>query len=62
MAFYLRNNTPLVWIIDPDERTIDAHRPGLPSTHHSAGDVITGAPVMRDFTLDVGELFAALDG
>ena len=61
MAFYLWNHTPVGWVIDPDERTVDVHRPGLPSTRQRPGDMITAAPVLPNFTLDVGELFAALD-
>ena len=34
---------------------------GLPSTRQRPGDMITAAPVLPNFTLDVGELFAALD-
>ncbi len=60
LTFYMRNNTPLVWVIDPAERTLDAHRPGLPSTHHTPGDIITAEPVLADFRLDVGALFAVL--
>jgi len=60
LTFYMRNNTPLAWVIDPAERTLDAHRPGLPTTHHTAGDVITAEPVLPDFRLDVGALFAVL--
>ncbi len=61
LAFYLRAGIPLVWIVDPEERTIAAHRPGQPSTLHREGDVIDAAPVLSEFALDVGELFAALD-
>ena len=61
LAFYLRNNTPLVWVVDPIERTIDAHRPNLPSTTHAVGDVITAAPVLPDFVLDLEKLFATID-
>lgn len=61
LAFYLRAGIPLVWIVDLEERTIAAHRPGQPSTIHRAGDVIDAAPVLSEFALDVGELFAALD-
>ncbi len=60
LAFYMRNNTPLVWVIDPDDRTLDAHRPGAPSTHHTVGDTIDAAPVLPDFRLDVGALFGVL--
>ena len=60
LTFYMRNNTPLVWIIDPIDRTLDAYRPGQPSTHHTPGDIITAEPVLPDFRLDVGALFAVL--
>ena len=61
VSFYMRNETPLLWVVDPDERTIDVYRPGLPSTRHTTGDFITGEPVLPDFRLDVGALFAVLD-
>jgi Uma2 family endonuclease len=61
LAFYLRNNIPLVWVIDPVEGTIDAHRPGLASTQHRAGDIISADPVLPDFRLDVAELFATVE-
>ena len=61
LAFYLRNNIPLVWVVDPIERTIDAHRPNLPSTTHSFGDVIAADPVLPDFVLDLDKLFATID-
>ena len=61
LAFYLRAGTPLVWIVDPEEETVAVHRPGRPSTLHRAGDILDAAPVLASFTLDVGELFAALD-
>ena len=61
LAFYTRNEIPLVWVVDPEERTIDAYRPGQPTTRHGAGDVIGAEPVLPDFRLDVGALFAVLD-
>jgi Uma2 family endonuclease len=61
VSFYMRNETPLLWVVDPDERTIDVYRPGLPSTRHGAGEVISGEPVLPDFRLDVAALFAVLD-
>jgi Uma2 family endonuclease len=61
LAFYLRNNTPLVWVIDPIERTLDAHRPAQPSTTHHLGEVIDAAPVLPDFRLDLNQLFSSLN-
>ena len=61
LAFYIRAGVPLVWIVDPEDRTIDAHRPGKPSTRHGVGEVIRADPVLTDFELSLDELFAVLD-
>lgn len=59
--FYIRSGTPLVWLIDPIDRTLIAYRPARPATHHVAPEVIGAAPVLRDFRLDLQELFALAD-
>lgn len=61
LAFYLRSGVPLVWIIDPEERTLAAHRPGLPSTLHAAGDVIGAEPVLAGLELALDDVFSVLD-
>ncbi|MGK2966842.1 MAG: Uma2 family endonuclease [Tepidiformaceae bacterium] len=61
LAFYLRTGVPLVWIVDPETRRIDAHRPGVPSVSYEAPDVMGGEPVLPGLALDLGELFAVLD-
>lgn len=62
LAFYLRTGVPLTWIIDPGERTLTAYRPGEPPVLHTVTDVVRGEPVLPNFTLDLGNLFAELDG
>jgi Uma2 family endonuclease len=61
LAFYLRAGVPLVWIVDPDERTIAVYAPGSPPKMFSAGDVLDARPVLSEFSLPVSDLFAALD-
>ena len=61
LAFYLRTGVPLTWIVDPEERTLTAYRPGEPPTVHSAPEVIGAEPVLRGLVLDLAELFGVLD-
>lgn len=61
LAFYLRAGMPLVWIIDPDDRTLAEYRPGQPSIVHVAPEVIGAEPVLSALQLDLTQLFAVLD-
>ena len=58
--FYIRAGTRLLWLVDPDTETVTAYRPGQAPTVHRAPAVIDAQPVLRDFSLDVGALFAVL--
>jgi Uma2 family endonuclease len=61
LAFYLRTRVPLTWIIDPDERTLTAYRPGEPPSVYTAPEFVGAEPVLDGFPLDLGRLFAELD-
>lgn len=61
LAFYLRTGVPLTWIIDPDERTLLAYRPGEPSVLHQPPEKVGAEPVLPGFELDLGALFAEID-
>jgi len=61
LAFYLRAGVPLVWIIDPIARTLDAHQPGAPSAHHTENDTVYAELVLPGFELKLQDLFSRLD-
>jgi Uma2 family endonuclease len=60
VALYGRIGTSLVWVIDPDRETITSFRPGEAGIVHRRGDVLDARPVLREFGLDVAELFDAV--
>ena len=61
VAFYLRAGVPLTWVIDPDELTLDAYRPGQPTEQFVMRGTVSAAPVLPDFSLDLAELFSVLE-
>ncbi len=56
----IANGCPLGWYIDPERRTIDVYRPGLPPERLSADGFLDGAPVLPGFRLPVAEVFGWL--
>jgi len=61
LAFYLRTGVPLVWLVDPELRRVDAYRAGEPSLTFEGEDVVTAEPVLAGFELPLPELFSVLD-
>lgn len=54
---YLRRGVPLVWVVDPDDRTVGVHRASeLPRTLDET-DELTGEEVLPELKLKVAELF-----
>jgi Uma2 family endonuclease len=58
---YLAAGSAVVWVIDPERRTIEVHTRDAPVRRLHAGDVLDGAPVLPDFRCAVAELFEGLD-
>ena len=54
---YLRLGVPLVWVIDPDDRTVTIFRPGQSHALFREDDELTGGEVLPDFRCRVKELF-----
>lgn len=61
LAFYLRTGVAIVWIVDPDDRTVSVYRPGEPAQLFRGGDVLDGSPVLSSFELPVDDLFSVLE-
>jgi Uma2 family endonuclease len=55
---YLNAGVRLVWVINPDLRTVKVHVPGQPIAEHRNGDELTGGEVMPGFRCLVSSLFA----
>lgn len=59
--FYLRSGVTIVWVVDPEFRTLTEYRAdAAPKTWRGEAHV-AAAPVLSAFVLDLRELFAAMD-
>ena len=47
----------LVWVLDPDYRTVDIYRPGASTTGLTENDTLDGSDVLPGFSCAVSELF-----
>ena len=54
---WLGAGTRLVWVIDPEARSVTAHRPAHPAEVFLESDTLVGAPVLSDFRVRVRDLF-----
>lgn len=57
---YLAAGVALVWIVNPDRRTIRAYRQDGTTRSFRAGDVIESEPALPGFRLVVGDVFPAV--
>ncbi len=54
---WLSAGVPLVWVIDPPQRTVVIHRQGQPPQTLRSKDILTGEPVLPEFQIRVSQLF-----
>lgn len=54
---YFANGTKLVWIVDPDEKTVEIFTSPEESTTLTATDTLTGGTVLPGFELPLAEYF-----
>lgn len=56
---YLTAGVALVWVADPDARTVTAHRPNTAPAVFAAGDTLAADPVIPGFAVPVADLLPA---
>jgi Uma2 family endonuclease len=56
---YLTAGALLVWVADPDARTVTVHQPGTAPVVLAATDTLTAPPVIPGFAVLVGDLLPA---
>ena len=54
---WLSHGVILVWVADPDTRTVDVYQQDAPTITVTEDDVLDGSPVLAGFTLPVREVF-----
>ncbi len=59
---FLRARVPLVWVIDPNQRTVNVRRPDGRDVTLRENDELTGEDVLAGFRCKVAELFAVPSG
>jgi Uma2 family endonuclease len=60
VAFYLLSGVRLIWFVDPDDETLIAYRGGESPHTYRPPDVVSAAPVLSSFRLDLGQLFGGM--
>jgi Uma2 family endonuclease len=58
---YFSAGVRLVWMVDPDARTVTVYTAPDQSIVLGEADTLTGDPVLPGFTLPLRDLFAELD-
>lgn len=58
IAQYLKRGVPLVWVVHPEDRTVDVHRPGTAPVNLREVDDLSAPDVLPDFRCKVSDLFA----
>ena len=58
VAMWLEAGVRLLWLVDPDRRTVAVHEPGRGPRVLGEGEELDGGEVLPDFRVAVAELFA----
>lgn len=56
---WLSHGVRLVWVVHPETRTVDVHRPDAAVATLSEGDALDGLDVLQDFSCTVNAVFGA---
>lgn len=58
VEIYLAAGVRLVWVVDPEARTVAVHAPGRASRSLGVGDALDGEDVLPGYRLPLADLFA----
>ena len=61
VTFFLLYGVRLVWVIDPDDRTIVVLAPGEEPRTLKTGDVLDGGSVLPGFSVSADDIFAQIE-
>jgi len=61
IQFYLLNGVRLIWIVDPETRTIAVEAPATEGQVLGEGDMLDGGDVLPGFGVAVDDIFAQMD-
>jgi Uma2 family endonuclease len=62
LLFYLMNGVRVVWVIDPERRTIAVYRPGREPARLTREDMLDGDDLLPGFSVPVERIFARIAG
>jgi Uma2 family endonuclease len=54
---FLKKGAPLIWIVDPEDRTVAVHQPNELPKVLDESDTLTGNGVLPEFSCKVADLF-----
>jgi Uma2 family endonuclease len=57
VAMWLAAGVRLVWVVHPQSRTVEIHRPGAPVITLTEADTLDGADVVPGFTAPIADIF-----
>jgi Uma2 family endonuclease len=60
IQFYLLNGVRLVWVIDPETRTVAVQVPGEETRMPGSGDMLDGGDVLPGFSVPIDDIFAQM--
>jgi Uma2 family endonuclease len=55
--FYIANGAKMVWLVFPDKKLVEVHRPDGNYETYLEGDTISGGELLPDFSITVAEIF-----
>jgi Uma2 family endonuclease len=55
--FYIANGCKLVWLVFPDKKMVEVHRPNADYETFLSDETLSGGELLPDFSMTVAEIF-----